>query len=454
MSDSNKRIGRRNYIKAIGIGAAAGLAGCLESSDDGEGNGNGGNGNGNGNGGNGNGNGNGNGGNGNGGTTNGQEVESVTVGLNHPLTGNLSFAGSQINEVGEVAARHINEDGGIESLGGAEIEVISADNEGVQEQGGQAEQQLIDQGAIACMGCYSSPVSLAAIQTAERERVPHVIDVSISPAILQDNDFDFGYRSQGTPLTFTRDFARYGPSLARGAGKQWETMSITSLDNLYGDSVKEGVKEFLPDEGVEIIEENEYQFGAESLSSQATAVERADPNAVFFVGYDPGAIRFCNALQDIDYEPNLLVGSGTPMVSSPSVFNEVGEFMNGTIGNNADFNYTKDLTDKIFNDFEEMHGDPLEIATAGQSYVAMEVVRQALEESGTTDPVELNDAIKNVRVESEDHPMVMDEVEFRDDGELAGLDDPEYVSTAFMQVQDLETTHLAPERAKEGDIQF
>jgi branched-chain amino acid transport system substrate-binding protein len=433
MGDNSPHSGRRKYLKAIGVGLAAGIAGCT-GGDGGDG---------------------GDGGNGGGTTTQNNTVDEVVIGLNHPLTGSLSFAGQQISQMGDVAAKHINDEGGIESLGGAEIRIIKGDNQAAQEQGSQVEQELIDEGAHICMGCYSSPVSLAAIQVAEREQVPHIMDVSISPAILQDNDFDYGYRAQATPLGFSRDFARYGPSIARDNGKTWDTMSILSIDNLFGDSVRDGIKQFITEEDVEIVLEDNYQLGAESFSSQATQVKNTDPDAVFFVGYDPGAIGFAQALQDVDYQPNLMVGSGTPFVSASSVFEEVGPFMNGTMGNNSNFNYNADLTQTILDDYEEMHGEPVQVKTIGNNYMTMMVARKALENAGTVNGPELNEAIQNVELSESEHPMAQGDIAFRDDGENRyAMEDPEYVSTAFMQVQDQEAATVAPEQYATGEPQF
>lgn len=159
-------------------------------------------------------------------------------------------------------------------------------------------------------------------------------------------------------------------------------------------------------------------------------------------------------MQEVDYEPQFILSSGSPIVSDSIVHQEVGEFINGTMGNNMDFDYTDDRTEDILADYEEMHGEPLQIVTACMNYLSFLVAAEAIEQAGSTDHDDINQALQDIQFPAEDHPVVQGDVEFRDDGELAGIDDPDYVSTAFMQVQDLETVHLAPEWAAQGEPQF
>jgi len=101
MPDSNSRgTSRRTVLKYTGVGAALGVAGCTEGGGNGTET---------------------DGGNGTTVGTTKQQVDTVKIGSNHPLSGPVSFNGQIAHNAVKLALDKRNEAGGIESLGGAEL---------------------------------------------------------------------------------------------------------------------------------------------------------------------------------------------------------------------------------------------------------------------------------------------------------------------------------------------
>ena len=108
---NNQRINRRNFIKYTGIGSTVALAGCMGGSGANSGD--------------------------------GSSSNEVTIGINHPHSGPLGNTGTGMTSAIELAAEYKNDEGGSESLDGATVEVISGDNEGKQELGGQVRRNTL-----------------------------------------------------------------------------------------------------------------------------------------------------------------------------------------------------------------------------------------------------------------------------------------------------------------------
>ncbi|MCG8356373.1 MAG: ABC transporter substrate-binding protein, partial [Kiloniellales bacterium] len=61
--------------------------------------------------------------------------KSVKIGILHPVTGAIAFAGTQCRLGSELAIEEINAAGGIKSLGGAMLEPVFGDTQGKPEVG-------------------------------------------------------------------------------------------------------------------------------------------------------------------------------------------------------------------------------------------------------------------------------------------------------------------------------
>ena len=86
-----------------------------------------------------------------------EPADPVKIGAIHPLTGGLAGAGTRMDNAAKMAVEEINEAGGIASLGGAPLELISADSTGAPDVGQSEAERLISDGVSALIGTYQSP---------------------------------------------------------------------------------------------------------------------------------------------------------------------------------------------------------------------------------------------------------------------------------------------------------
>jgi len=408
----DSRISRRSFIKYSGAaGVTAGLAGCgLQDGD----------------------------------STDGSSPDEIVIGSNHPLSGSLSNTGERMDQAVQLAAMMKNEDGGIESLDGAEINVISGDNEGQQELGGEVAQELIDDGADVLTGCFSSPVTSAATRTAERERIPFVISVSVANSILQDTDLNYAYRPQPSARQMGVDHADLMPQVVRDAGQQIETAGLFYIDISFGQSVRDTLQNELPDSDVEVVATESIGFG-ETADTQVTSFREADPDAIIATTYRAGTIELLSAMDNQGYRPPILAGCANAALNDVSALEEMGQTAEGALPTNFALDPTSSRAGDVRSRFEDEFDSGFD-ANVAMTYAATEVIIAAIEEAGSADSEDINDTLQEITVE--DHIAAMPPVTFRDDGEN------ENALAPLFQVQDLEDQVVAPSQFAETDPQF
>ncbi|MFC4544109.1 ABC transporter substrate-binding protein [Halosolutus amylolyticus] len=411
MGTHSNRNPRRKFLKYVGAAGAAGLAGCV-GQDPGEDDG------------------------GDGGD------DTVVIGSNHPLSGSLGGTGERMDNAVKLAAMMKNENGGIESMDGAELEVVSGDNQGEQELGGEITDELIGEGADVLTGCFSSPVTNAATRAAERDGTPFVISVSVADDILQESEMNYVYRPQPRARQMAVDHADLMPAAIRDAGHEVETAGIYYIDIDFGQSVRDALEEELPEQGIEVVEDVGIGFG-ETADTQVTQLQSADPDVVIAISYEGETVELLRAMDDQDYRPPFLAGCANEALNDRSALEEMGDTAEDALATNFALNPVDDRAADVRDRFEEEFDQSFD-ANVAMTYVATEVIIAAIEDAGSGDPEDINDALAEIEVS--EHVAAMPPITFDEYGEN------ENALAPLFQVQDLEDRVVAPEEFAEIDV--
>ncbi|ODT18225.1 MAG: ABC transporter substrate-binding protein [Kaistia sp. SCN 65-12] len=114
----------------------------------------------------------------------GAQAAPVKVGMIHPVTGFVAYNGQQSRLGGTMAVEDVNKAGGIKSMGGAKLEALLGDSQSKVEVGVSEVEKMNEQGVAAYIGCFQSPVGIAASQAAAKYNTPFLIDVGASDLIV------------------------------------------------------------------------------------------------------------------------------------------------------------------------------------------------------------------------------------------------------------------------------
>src|SRR5690625_4843576 len=141
-----------------------------------------------------------------------EETDVIKIGSLHPLTGPQASEGQEMRDAIQLAIDEVNERGGIESLGGATVELVDGDSENNPEKGISEVQQMESQDVLGIVGPYTTAVALAATQEAERVGIPFIVDVGSANEITE-RGFDYTFRIQPPASSFPEAFLEYVPQL-------------------------------------------------------------------------------------------------------------------------------------------------------------------------------------------------------------------------------------------------
>src|ERR1700737_954095 len=98
-----------------------------------------------------------------------QAQNKVRIGVVVPLSGPFALGGQNVKRGYDMAVEDLNASGGIKALGGAQIELVYADNQGKQDVAiGETERLIQQEKVSAIMGSWHSPTPAPGPKSPER----------------------------------------------------------------------------------------------------------------------------------------------------------------------------------------------------------------------------------------------------------------------------------------------
>lgn len=371
----------------------------------------------------------------------GGSTETIKIGSLHPLSGAAAADGQQMDNGATLAVEAINEAGGIESMGGAQLELLSADTQGAPEVGQSEAQRLVQEGAVALVGTYQSAVSQNVAAVAERNKVPFVIDVSSADAILQQG-YTYAFRVQPSSTVLGERGAEFLAEVSEAAGAKAAKVAVFHEQGPFGTAVKDAFAAKAQSLGITVDPVISYDAASVSdFTTQVTAVKAAGADALMVAGYYRDGVLVANAVNTVKPELDAVWGVANGAFDTPQFPGEVGAAGEGFFDANYHLDNTNPDTQALAQLYAETYGEQIRTA-AVLSYDAVRVVADALERAGDADPTALRDAIAETELDSliaSDGP-----ISFSETGEN------ENASPILMQVQGGAIVQTYPEDKAEA----
>ena len=370
-------------------------------------------------------------------------VESVTIGSIHPLTGALAGAGIRMDNGAKMAAEEINAAGGISSLGGATLEVLSADSTGAPEVGQSEAVRLIGEGVSALIGAYQSAVTTTIAAVAERDGVALVIDVAVADSIL-DQGYTHVFRLQPNATAMGQYGVQFLAEVAEAAGEEVTTVAYLHEDSGFGASVADAFEAAGAEYGIEVAARIPYPaFEVTDLTTEMTQAAAVDPDVVIDTGYYPDGLLAARAAVDLNLDIQGFYGVAQGAYHLPQFTTDFGEDSEFFLNSNYHFDTSDPAVVEVTARFEEAYGEPMD-TEAMLAYQAIYVVADALERAGSADPAAVRDALAETNLA--DHMMAYPgPIAFDETGETISA------QPVLMQVLDNTVTQVWPEALQEAE---
>ena len=314
-------------------------------------------------------------------------TDPLIIGHLNAFTGSLSYFGETHLNAVNLAAKHINDAGGIH---GAQIEIIERDTGVNPVQGVDAARALVSvERAVAIVGSLASGVTLA---VAEAVTIPQgvlqVTGASTSPAItvLEDNDFLF--------RTAVSDAAQ-GVVLARVAQEQgYSTVGIMYINNAYGDGLTAQFEETFNSLGGTVTAKVAHEESQPTFTSELEKATEGDPDVLIAISYPGQAEIYLRESLEGGYADKFLFVDAT---KSPEMMEVVGwAALDGTLGTAQGAPDSPAL--QVFQSaYAETYGEEVQHPFTSETYDATVLIALAAAKAGTTtDSTAIRDALRSV----------------------------------------------------------
>jgi len=330
----------------------------------------------------------------------GSEPAPVKVALIVPLSGPYAENGQTVMEGVEMAVEEINEAGGIQSLGGAKLEIIPADSGSADPgQAANVTRRVLQQNSdlTAVIGIWASAFTVAASTVTEQAKIPMLTQSFTDEITTRGYEYIFQFPAKSSQMGAAS--VDNLVKVAENAGIQLNNVALVSDNASASKTAAEAIVKELKARGITISEELYFQPGITDATSIATRVVNAKPDLVFLGGSLSDASLMIKTMRGMNYK-GAFMGNGGAFINRQ--FAKVtGEDGNGTIsvaGWNWDFPYpgaaefNEKYTKKYNQDFAPQD--------AGTNYAIVYALKEALEKAGSRDPQKVRDAIAELDIPS------------------------------------------------------
>jgi branched-chain amino acid transport system substrate-binding protein len=223
-------------------------------------------------------------------------TEPIRIGVVGPMTGDAADYGHWLERGTFLAAREINEAGGVD---GRPIELVFFDDRCDAYEAAMAGHRIVaDETIFAVIGHVCSSCTFATQPAYEDAKLTHITPSSTNPEICA-RGFKYQFR------TITHDGLQ-GPLMARHA---IETLGLKKVAIIYGaedyaTGLFESTEPVIPEQGGELVAVESFTPGDKDFSAQLTKIAEADPEALLYFGhYAEGALvtkqRIAAGMEDV-----------------------------------------------------------------------------------------------------------------------------------------------------------
>ena len=334
--------------------------------------------------------------------------DTIKIGAILSFTGAASHESALLKQGYDFAAEYWNNQGGIESLGGAKIEMVYADHADDVEIAKTEYERLKSEGCVMMTGDYSGVSVMLAMQPlTERYHIPFVVSQqSALEVYTEGNEWTFNPTNDAS--TNAQGLVGIVQMVEEKFGDKIDGVGFIVTNTEWGQSQMESFKKYFTEAGIETVYNEVFESGTADFSAQIQKMKAA--NVKFIV---PVIEAFNDAVllyrQMKEYECNVgFLCCGGVMVT-PQFKEAVGEcdgIFSTDTWNPGFLPAHGEEAVAIEKKYQEEYNMRMN-ENAGCAWNAVAVMVAALEAAGSTDGDALQTALKNMDLPEDSKYMIM-----------------------------------------------
>jgi branched-chain amino acid transport system substrate-binding protein len=257
------------------------------------------------------------------------QAQAVKVGIIHPVTGGVSYSGTQGRAGALMAIEDINAKGGIKSLGGAKIDALLADAQSKVDVAVSEIEKYHEAGVSAVVGGYASFICMATTQAAAKHGIPYVVDVGTDDRIVSaglTNTFRF---SPGYGV-FVKTAVPALKEINAAAGNAAKTAIIVHEDSAFGTGTANLLAKELPGIGIEVLEIIKHPTPTLDFNNIVLTIKAKKPDIVIPANYYNEYVILARTMQQQKLRPKAIysvLGGGASQYKFLKEFPQAAQYI-------------------------------------------------------------------------------------------------------------------------------
>jgi branched-chain amino acid transport system substrate-binding protein len=331
----------------------------------------------------------------------------IRIGAIYPLTGDLALLGEESWRGAEVARVLQNKKGGVL---GKQIEFVKGDAPDANAAVSQANRLISSEKVPILIGTYSSTLSMAATQVAERNQVIYWEMGGISDPIVERG---FKYLFRITPMGSmyggkAADYSKEVLAPKLGIAPDKLKVSIVHEDALYGTTVGTGAEKRAKEIGLNVLGRDPYSAKATDLSPLILKLKAAQPDVLIATSYIQDLLIFWKQARELGFWPREVIGTGAGFA--------LVDFAKA-MGDDANGVYNVDNTQYLINPnfapgakeaaeaYQALFKEPPRSGHSLMNFMGAQVLFDVISRAGSTDPEAIRKAALATDIPDQKTPM-------------------------------------------------
>jgi branched-chain amino acid transport system substrate-binding protein len=325
------------------------------------------------------------------------EEKIIKIGTLFPLTGPVATAGQRCQAAVQTAVEIINnkhpelkvplaDQEGI--LDGYKIALVHADSQGKPDVGkAEAERLFNQEGVWAIIGSYNSAVSKPASLVAERMKRIFMCGASSSAALTQ-RDMNFFFRLAPTDETESVEFVEVLKWLNEKKNANIKTIGVIYENSEFGKHAAGEAKKAATAAGFKVVSDVPFSPGATNLNSEVQTLKKDNPDAVLGALLGADYSLWVRTMKQMAWLPKIAInycsGYQDPVIAKQLAGD--ADFFMGSTAYSPQFAVLMPAVDNVEKIFKSKTGGVPFDGDSIQEAVAMLVLAQAIQKTGSLDP--------------------------------------------------------------------
>jgi len=316
------------------------------------------------------------------------QAASINVGIISPVTGPVALDGASFRQGAELAAKEVNDAGGVL---GSQLTLIVEDGECKPNVSASAAEKLMVRDSVPVLvGAHCSPATAAVIPLAERQKVPIVTGISSAPSLTATRREWFFRLAPTEALTANAAVPYYVDKLGL------KSIEFLVLNDEWGRQAAEANSKLLEQKGVKVLSTDYFLPGESEFGATLTKIKAANPDAIFVASNTREAILVAKKIQELGMTQKRIGVGAWPTNTFIARAGDAG--MGWTVISQYVATLDTPRNHKFVEEFKKAYKVvPDKYAVSG--YDAIQVVADAIKRAGKPEAAKIRDALEKTDLE-------------------------------------------------------